>query len=286
MTAPSTLSYSQLDTLHTCGEKYRLRYIERVQQQPSAAAIGGTVAHAAADEVDRQLLSGVKATGALIELATERAKVVLDQEVAYALEKSPDFADPDSWHMYGRGRLPYPAGGRQGLEWFKQVGIPAGIQNYVAWRAATPDLAVFEIPGFGPAIEYGWEIELNGKPHRGKIDRIFQDVNTGSCVVVDLKNGAKPPNHAQLGMYAKGMRETVEGVFKWGAYLYGLKYPDKGGAKLSTPIDLDWWTDERLERWYKPAHQSIEAGIYLPNPGASCMHCTLTHVCDFAKAVL
>lgn len=285
MTEPQDfpLSFSQLDTVGTCGEKYRLRYVERerIQQQPSAAAIGGTVSHALADEIDRQLLAGA-AWDDLPELAAKCAADVLATEIARAIEKSPDFADITTWHTYGRKSKQWPTA--QNVDWFEAVAIPAAIGNYIEWRKAADFLTIYEIPGFGPAIEYPFEIQIDGRTVRGKIDRVFQDVNTGACVVVDLKNGARPKTTTQLGVYAKGLRETTDGTYRWGAYLHNLKYENRGGAKLTTPVDLNWWTDARLGRWYAPAKQAIETGVFMPVPGDNCMHCTVAHACDFYDA--
>lgn len=46
------LSYSQVDTLLACGEKYRLTRIEGIEEQPAWFFIGGSGVHAATEAID------------------------------------------------------------------------------------------------------------------------------------------------------------------------------------------------------------------------------------------
>lgn len=48
----SYVSYSQLETLLSCGEKYRLTKIVQVPEQPAWYLIGGSAVHAATEAYD------------------------------------------------------------------------------------------------------------------------------------------------------------------------------------------------------------------------------------------
>jgi hypothetical protein len=51
---PPHLSPSQINSLLTCGEKFRLERVLRVPQRPMWAGIGGSVVHKLTEELDRE----------------------------------------------------------------------------------------------------------------------------------------------------------------------------------------------------------------------------------------
>jgi len=51
----SHLSYSQLETFLSCGEKYRLSRIVGVPEEPAWYLIGGSAVHEATEAYDRAL---------------------------------------------------------------------------------------------------------------------------------------------------------------------------------------------------------------------------------------
>src|SRR3990167_7473197 len=51
--APSHLSYSSLSSWTSCGEKYRLSYVEHVPKIPQGALLGGRAIHEAIEESER-----------------------------------------------------------------------------------------------------------------------------------------------------------------------------------------------------------------------------------------
>lgn len=51
---PPHLSPSQIGSLLTCGEKFRLERVERVPSRPMLASIGGSVVHKLTEEIDRE----------------------------------------------------------------------------------------------------------------------------------------------------------------------------------------------------------------------------------------
>ena len=284
MTAPRYLSHSQLSTLRDCGEQYRLRYTERLERQPMTAAVGGTIIHAVSETIDQHLLQGVNDAPTLKDAASAEAQLVLDRELAYVAEHSPSFTDPSTWLSFGKS-------GYQNLSFYMLEAVPAAIDNFIAWRAKTPNLVPLHIPNFGPAIEWPFVVAYMGRELRGVIDRIYQDVNTGVCVIVDIKSGAKPKNLSQLGRYGYAVRAQDNPVLskvRWGSYLYNLRRPsgDRVKPTYMSPVDLNWWTDQRLERYDSAAISMVEQGLFVPNPGEACFMCTLKHHCDFIEASL
>ena len=51
------LSFSQFTTFLSCGEKYRLTRILKLEEDPAWYLVGGSAIHAAADAIDLQLLA-------------------------------------------------------------------------------------------------------------------------------------------------------------------------------------------------------------------------------------
>lgn len=51
---PRHLSPSQISTLLTCGEQYRLSRVARVANRPMWAGIGGTCVHQITEDLDRE----------------------------------------------------------------------------------------------------------------------------------------------------------------------------------------------------------------------------------------
>ena len=51
---PNHLSPSQINTLLTCGEQYRLERVVRVPSRPMWAGIGGSTVHKVTEQLDRE----------------------------------------------------------------------------------------------------------------------------------------------------------------------------------------------------------------------------------------
>ena len=51
---PKHMSPSQVNSLLTCGEQYRLERVVRVPQRPMFAGIGGSVVHKITEDLDRE----------------------------------------------------------------------------------------------------------------------------------------------------------------------------------------------------------------------------------------
>lgn len=274
--APAHRSYSQLSTLRNCGEQYRLTRVEKIAERPSVPAVVGRVIHTATEFIDHALLADPS-----VDPTTEALSVAdreLDAAVQVEAVHNPEFADPDSWKRYGRATVEKPRG--EDLDWFRDHGIPAAILAYYEWRQAS-GLELLDIPGFGPAIEVPFELYIGDQLIQGFIDRIFQ--RDGTPCLTDLKSGLKPKTSEQLGIYRHAVLRGLGLDIQYGVYVYALK---TGTAKITPPIDLRWWTEERLARIYVDGSKLIEQGIYLPAPGDNCFRCGVAYACDFSQAAI
>lgn len=271
-------SYSMVKSLLTCGEQFRLERVEKVESQPSTAAIAGKIIHTATEAVDELLFHNPFTMPGDLKEAWVSAMEHATREELAALEGSA-FADPSTWKTYGRPTEIKPNG--EDLYWFLASGIPFALTAYVAWRTEG-EWVVMRMPDGSPAIELPFVVDIGGIPVRGYIDRVFVHRTTNEPLVVDLKSGMKPKNDSQLAIYKKALESNLGRPFSWGAYYYGMK---KGG-QLTDPIDLSYWTDEMLFDLYNPAEKAIEQGLFIPNPGEACMHCGVKQHCRYQLSAI
>lgn len=285
-------SYSQVRQLRTCGEQFRLERIERVPSRPSCPAVAGTAVHTGTETVDHLLhaeddwfgepkVSLVKQADwreKLIAAALPKALESLDVEIAAYVEKG---WETSTWKRYGRKTKEKP--NAEDIEWFRQVGIPNSIAAYVDWRLATPDFVLAEVPEFGPAIEVPFNYYVGDQLIHGFIDRIFTSKRVGGYYPIDLKSGRKPETDEQLGLYGQALNKALGWHIEWGYYLYGLK---TGTAKLTPPLRVNHWTDEKLGSIYLPATKLIDEQIFIPHPGDACFNCGVSDHCPFAQSVI
>jgi hypothetical protein len=266
-------SYSQVKQLRTCGYQFKLERIDQVPRRPGAASVAGTALHTATELIDHELLADPLDTTELNDRALTAAFEALDAEIALNEERG---WPVDSYRSYGYRP-------KQDIAWYRDKGIPNSINAYIAWRFATPDFVLADVPHFGPAIEVPFNYYVGDQLIHGRIDRIFTSVERGGYYPIDIKSGNKPPTDEQLGLYAAALHKALDWTVTWGYYLYNLK---RGEAKLTPPLRVDHWTDEKLGEVYLPATKLIDLGIYIPSPGENCMHCDVADSCPFSQAVV
>jgi hypothetical protein len=273
-------SYSQVRSLRTCGEQYRLERVEQVAQRPGTAAIAGRVIHQATELVDYEIASGEENEDVLVYEASRLAEEILDREVEENL--SPTFPTPDSFRSFGQSKL-NPAG--QDVEWFRKIGIPGSIQNYVTWRVnEVPHYELGILPSGELAIEVPFTLDLGGVEVVGQIDRVFWDVKNSFSVILDIKSGQKPKSNEQLAVYKIAMEEKDPSTPYLGSYVYGLKPGSKSGTRQTYPNVMMHWNRERLTAIYSQADKQIDAGLFIANPGESCFMCSVSHACPLYSA--
>ena len=265
-----------MSQLRRCGWQYFLERIVRTPSRPSVPAVAGQVVHTGTEQVDRLLHTGQTDPRVLLQAASTDADAAVQAAI---VEKSAAGWEPSKWKAFGRATAEKPFG--EDLQWFQAQGIPQSLVAYVEWRMETM-WTLAEIPHFGAAIEVPFVYYTNsGNQVHGWIDRVF--VIDGELVLLDIKSGQKPKTSEQLGLYAAALRNGLGWNVTTGYFLYGLKH---GEAKLTKPLDLTVWSDERLSRLYDMSSQAIEAGIYLPNPGEACWSCSVSQHCEFSQAAI
>jgi putative RecB family exonuclease len=124
----------------------------------------------------------------------------------------------------------------------------------------------------------GIELELiirpNGVETKMVIDRIME-TPSGKLAVVDLKTGRyKPSTSLQLGFYKVGAKLVYDLDIDEGYYWMARK------GEMSDPIDLSFYTEDKVARLIKMFDQARRSGIFIPNLN-SCNICGYARQCEW-----
>ena len=155
---------------------------------------------------------------------------------------------------------------------------PRWVQAYIDWRKANPDWKLWKTPDGTPAIELAMLPDFAGVPVKMILDRVFE-VN-GELVIVDLKTSQQTPtNTLQLGFYKVGMLKTFGIDVKWGTYWMARQHG------VSPLVNLDTYTEEKLEYLVSGFDKARKSGIFLPNTNNCQYKCGLTDYCMFSTKI-
>lgn len=180
---PAYLSPSQISSLTTCGEQYRLTRVEHAPERPMWAGIGGSTVHLITEMLDRDP-----------ELRVEDVETmwpeVFGTFLDEAKERSPEF-DPEDYYRSGRASKDWPD--KETPEWWAKKG-PEFVKQWVMWRDNS-GLEIWQAPNLEtgelePAIEL--EVHAYGPDAlyvKSVIDRVYIDP-AGDLRIVDLKTGS------------------------------------------------------------------------------------------------
>lgn len=260
---PGHLSYSQMETWSTCGEKLYLQRIAKVPSLPSWSLIGGSVLHEVTEKSDLTLVeTGVRLTPTPQELATQ-----LDE---YAERESEKCGYPvEEFKANGRASKQWPD--KENRDWWAES-LPVMVERWVTFMDNSPWTLWFT-PDGTPAIELAMNITLGGEVIKLAIDRVF--VAGDRLRVVDLKSGSRTPDSArQLGLYAT----AIEQVF-------GVR-PDDGcywmaRSGVTTEAEpLDRYTTESLGREFAAFRRAQRAGVFIAKPSNLCGSCGVRPYCS------
>jgi hypothetical protein len=251
---PPYRSYSQLTEYMKCGESFRLTRRVGVKEQPSVWLPGGTAFHNTTERYDLDNLTN----GSIEQTWAEEWHRAIAAQVEAA---PPEYKDPDTWRVAGKGK--------ETLDWWAIHGQTWSL-NYRDWRESS-DLALIE-----NGVEIAMNPVLNGVMVKMYADRVFVDTH-GQVLVVDLKTGSSPqPSSLQLGVYKVGLFKLTGLFAEWGAFYDARK------GELTPPVRLDQWTEERVSALFLTFDQQERAGQYLPNVGSHCKYmCSVKQFCVY-----
>lgn len=255
---PLHLSYSALNNLTQCGERYRLERGLGIKSQPSWAQVGGSAVHAASEEAD---LEGGEA-GDLFKVHFEAC--IRDQE------QRSDMPSTD-FKATGRASKQYP--NKEDRAWWEENG-PLFVKNWIDWRRVSPWEPL--VHNGQPAIELELNPTLGGVRVKMFVDRVFV-TPAGEVVVLDLKSGASIPSGSlQLGVYKVGLEELLGVPVTYGTYWM---------ARTNTttpPEDLARWDRDYLDEIFWRGAKQIGDGVFIPTVDKHCGWCGVREFCRAA----
>jgi hypothetical protein len=253
----SHLSYSQVETLLTCGEKYRLTRVVGLQEQPAWWLMGGSAVHVTTERYD---------------LSENPDGFDVDTEFAAALsEQLFEISHDGPIRASGRATKEWPGG--EDDAWWAHHG-PKFVQSWIDWRKQNPNLVLHMVNGTVPAVEVAvTAITEDGVALRGFIDRVFQDRESGDLLIVDLKTGRNsPPSSLQMDFYRYGLQSTLGINARHGGFWMARK------GTLDAVHEL-WRTDEQIAKMLVNARILIDNELFIPHMTSMCNSCGVKEFC-------
>lgn len=256
------VSWSQLETLSDCGEKYRQRYIlKETERTPKGFFIGGGALHTAIEESEN--------TGAWADPESfERGGDIWLFFLAELNRLTLDAGGDDAVEWGGRKSKDFPKG--EDRRWWEFNG-PAMLRRYSALRRAD------EAAGLGrPSTEVKVTAPREtGIPVLGYIDQLFpdrvRDFKTG-------KPGASGPPF-QLALYEWSLREGGHEPRSIGEYVF-LRAQD--AERRVYRVDLDVWVP-LVPTLLEQMEGQLERGIFTYSPGRHCTWCDVAARCEVGR---
>lgn len=249
-------SVSQLNTYANCSEEYRLKYIDKANNNSPAAWLAqGTAFHVA--------IEGWEASGrsALFDLEGTY-RVVYNQEIAAMRSNQPDMS---KWLHGPRTKVEDDISQREARGLVQ-------LQTYVDFAENNP-FFIKDIDDYTIALEVPFEIEIGGILVKGAIDQIL--MHADGVEVRDLKTGNREAGKIQLGVYSY----VVEKIFGWPVVQASFFYAKDARVVTLNRSELNRYDEKYLSDLFRTLEAGIESNIFLPNPSTSCSLCPVRDRC-------
>ena len=254
-------SYSKLDTYSSCGFKYKLKYVDKIQFEftNTIATEFGTCIHS----IEEDIAKAIKA-GQPIDYISLKNRLILKR---YELE-----------HRYAEVFDELDKSSRTYLQKTYEY-LESGIYRLENFMKEHP---TYEVVG----TEVGFSVEFEDVRFKGFIDRVLRDTATGEIIIHDIKSWAIPKEQKELTTPLQFV------IYCFAAQkLYGV---DPCSVKCAYDLpccDLiqDAGTKGFITRGTKKLHDLIEAireGKFKPAPSPWCHWCEYcpTNPCQPASA--
>lgn len=271
---PAHLSVSQIETLASCGMKYKLQRLDGEQEVPAWWNVGGTAFHATIEAWERGRADGREwGSGATREYFSQAL-----EDGAEAVETSSGIRRRD-WRAANKGT--------ENGAWWADKGAEM-VNSYVLAHTFpnSVDMCGELLIKIGaPCLELPFSVTIAGVEIKGFIDqvRVLELPGEGSVILVrDLKAGKSTPGGSfQLGVYAQALRQQ-----------YGITLPMMGEywmarkGEATVPVDLDkYWPPHAIAYQVTMAQRQRQAGIFAPSPSTFCGACGVSEACPTRTGV-
>lgn len=268
---PLHLSPSQVKSLGTCGEQFRLTRVLKVPERPGWGGIGGSAVHKMTEDLDRNLLDPSHPVLTWAEY--------FQAEVDEAIERQPSFQESE-YYAGGRRSKDWPL--KETREWWAEKG-PAFVLSWVRWRDAC-GLEIWEYPDedgtLTPAIELEVMAEKDERSKTGDygqvlyvksiIDRVMWDPASGFLYIIDIKSGSFTDAWPQqMALNNLGFKQSVACPTEVGASYAGFWKSRTGGIHPGWS-DLGIYTDEWLWDQVRKAKAIRDQHLFIAQPNNLC----------------
>jgi hypothetical protein len=256
---PSYLSPSQVSSLLTCGEQFRLTRVEQAPERPMWAGIGGSAVHRATELRDRQRYEGGE-----VSSPEEAFAQFWVEEFEETMARHPEF-DPADYYVSGRVSKAWP--NKEDPDWWAENG-PKFVRAWENWCTHI-GLTLWEYPDAEGTMRPGIEVEVWGEGDddlsvRSIIDRVMVDA-LGRLYIIDIKTGSMTPAFPmQMALNNLGLLGTHE----VNATFAGFWSARKGGVGEWTPLSR--YTEDWLWEQVWKAREIRNRQLFIPQPGNLC----------------
>lgn len=262
---PKYLSPSQVSSLGTCGEQYRLNRVLHAPERPTWGGIGGSAVHKMTEDADRALLKGEPFEGTWEQY--------WQAELDDTKGQHPEF-DPSEYYVSGRASKAWP--NKETPEWWAENG-PKMVASWAKWLVAS-GLEIWEFPDaetgeLTPAIELEVMAEHPTEELyvRSIIDRVLYKPVTGELLIVDLKSGSFTAAWPQqMALNNLGFKQSVASPSQEGAVFAGFWKGRDGGVPKW--FDLTIYQDEWLWGQVRSAKAIRDQQLFIAQPNNLCMN--------------
>lgn len=256
-------SFSALDDYTSCGEKFRLKRVEKVPAVVYFNAVAGTAFHRWSEDYDRGYDHGAG-----------RKEPPWPTYLDQAIEDERNQTPVSDMRISGKRTAATP--NKEDYEHWRDTLGPDLCTKYIEWvkdkHVATGLPA--DTNGNTVGIEYELNFSIGATKVKGFIDRLFT-YSDDSLLVVDIKAGARKQYTVQLPTYVIGAKQAGINA------RYGSLYYARRGAHTE-PEDYSRWDEHRLSYLYEQAAVMEAQGFYLPRPSEDCRWCSVAAHCRFA----
>jgi putative RecB family exonuclease len=263
-TGKNYISHSAMSTWLNCGWSYYLSRIQKVPENPSYWLVGGKSVHECTEWYDRmepkmQQIADVDCRAVFVDI----------------WQKNYDLANNGMpFRAGGRSSKQYP--NKEDASWWLEHG-PKMFHYWIEWRKQERPYTPYLLSDGTFAVETELNVEVGGVLMKGFLDRLMVSPE-GELTVIDIKTSTKEPaSHTQLGTYAVMCEKTIGVRPTKGAYFMART------GELTTPVDLDHYTESRLGSHLRGFKIAIDNNIFIPQPGFMCGTCSVSHACYAVK---
>lgn len=275
---PLYLSPSQISSMLTCGEQYRLTRVKRVPERPGWGSVGGSAVHRMTEDQDRARLDPNQVVHDWMYYWNE----ALDEKK----ERSPQYLESE-YYCGGRASKAWPK--KENPDWWHHHG-PKFVERWGQWLEAC-GLEIWEYPSMEtgelvPAIELEVYAERPGMQFYVKsiIDRVLVDAE-GLLYIVDIKSGSHIPAWPQqLALNNLGFKQHLEACpHALGASYAGFWKAREGGIAGGSWTPLDRYDDEWVWGEVEKAYKMRDQHLFIAQPTNLCK--SACGVAKFCKAM-